>query len=159
MNIREIKLEDNVQISKVIRKVIVELKAPKTGTTFADPELDHLSIAYKGNRSIYFIIENNDKILGGAGINPLRDSDELICELQKMYFTENARGKGWGEKIIDKCLTYAIDKGYKFCYIETMDFMKAAQKLYLKKGFDFISKPMGNTGHTNCNVWMIKKLK
>jgi putative acetyltransferase len=159
MNIREIKLEDNVQISKVIRKVIVELKAPKTGTTFADPELDHLSIAYKGNRSIYFIIENNDKILGGAGINPLRDSDELICELQKMYFTENARGKGWGEKMIDKCLTYAIDKGYKFCYIETMDFMKAAQKLYLKKGFDFIGKPMGNTGHTNCNVWMIKKLK
>jgi len=159
MNIREIKLEDNVQISKVIRKVIVELKAPKTGTAFADPELDHLSIAYKGNRSIYFIIENNDKILGGAGINPLRDSDELTCELQKMYFTETARGKGWGEKMIDKCLTYAIDKGYKFCYIETMDFMKAAQKLYLKKGFGFIGKPMGNTGHTNCNVWMIKKLK
>ena len=159
MNIREIKLEDNIHISKVIRKVIVELKAPKTGTAFADPELDHLSIAYKGNRSIYFIIENNDKILGGAGINPLRDSDEFICELQKMYFTETARGKGWGEKMIDKCLTYAIDKGYKFCYIETMDFMKAAQKLYLKKGFDFISKPMGNTGHTNCNVWMIKKLK
>lgn len=159
MNIREIKLEDNVQISKVIRKVIVELKAPKTGTAFGDPELDHLSIAYKGNRSIYFIIENNDKILGGAGINPLRDSDELTCELQKMYFTETARGKGWGEKMIDKCLTYAIDKGYKFCYIETMDFMKAAQKLYLKKGFGFIGKPMGNTGHTNCNVWMIKKLK
>ena len=37
--------------------------------------------------------------------------------------------------------------------------MKAAQKLYLKKGFYYIDGPIGNTGHTSCNVWLIKKLK
>ena len=36
--------------------------------------------------------------------------------------------------------------------------MKIAQKLYLKKGFNYIEKPMGNTGHNNCDVWMIKHL-
>ena len=155
--------EETEDDEKRLLKDYVFIVDPIDGTrSFIDEHENYacaLGIAYKGKRSIYFIIENNDKILGGAGINPLRDSEEFICELQKMYFTETARGKGWGEKMIDKCLTYAIDKGYKFCYIETMDFMKAAQKLYLKKGFDFISKPMGNTGHTNCNVWMIKKLK
>ena len=49
-----------------------------------------------------------------------------------------------------------IENNFNSCYIETMSFMKAAQKLYLKKGFKFINKPLGNTGHKNCNIWMLK---
>ena len=45
------------------------------------------------------------------------------------------------------------------CYIETMPNMISAQKLYLKKGFEYIDKPIGNTGHTACPVWMLKDLK
>jgi len=65
MTIREIKTKDNSQIVAIIRKVITELKAPKMGTAFTDPELDFLSNAFKGIRSKYFIIEDNVKILGG----------------------------------------------------------------------------------------------
>jgi putative acetyltransferase len=36
--------------------------------------------------------------------------------------------------------------------------MKSAQKLYLSQGFKFIEKPLGNTGHNACPVWMIKKI-
>jgi putative acetyltransferase len=39
-----------------------------------------------------------------------------------------------------------------------MPYMKAAQKLYQKKGFEYIERPMGSTGHTSCSVWMIKTL-
>ena len=28
----------------------------------------------------------------------------------------------------------------------------------LKKGFSYIDKPIGNTGHHNCDIWMIKHL-
>ena len=41
----------------------------------------------------------------------------------------------------------------------SMPNMISAQKLYLKKGFEYIDKPMGNTGHTACPVWMLKDLK
>ena len=53
-----------------------------------------------------------------------------------------------------------IAKEYKFdkCYLETMTYMKAAQGLYLKKGFEYIDGPMGNTGHYSCPVHMLKEL-
>ena len=75
-----------------------------------------------------------------------------------MYFLKEARGKGWGELMINKCLKFAKAQNYKSCYIETVSSMKIAQKLYLKKGFSYIDKPIGNTGHHNCDIWMIKHL-
>jgi putative acetyltransferase len=156
MTIREINSQDNDQIAIIIRKVIIEMKAPKTGTAFGDPELDSLSLAFEGPRSKYFILENKKSILGGAGINPLNGYDSSVCELQKMYFLPEARGKGFGEIMIDKCLFHARENNFNSCYIETMSFMEAAQKLYLKKGFKYINEPLGNTGHKNCDVWMIK---
>ena len=53
----------------------------------------------------------------------------------------------------------AKEFGYDKCYIETMFNMESAQKLYLKKGFSYLDKPKGNTGHSSCPVWMIKDLK
>jgi len=55
-------------------------------------------------------------------------------------------------------MNYAKEQEFDICYIETLPYMKAAQKLYLKKGFEYIDHPMGSTGHTSCNVWLIKKL-
>ena len=159
MTIREINHQDDLQIAKIIRSVIIEMKAPKTGTAFADPELNFLSTAFSGSRSKYFIVEETNKIFGGAGINPLNHFKDSVCELQKMYFLKEGRGKGWGEIMIEKCLNHARKNNFKICYIETMSFMKAAQKLYLKKGFEYIKKPLGNTGHVNCDRWMIKNIE
>jgi len=36
--------------------------------------------------------------------------------------------------------------------------MKDARKLYAKVGFQSLEKPIGDTGHYSCNVWMIKEL-
>jgi putative acetyltransferase len=36
--------------------------------------------------------------------------------------------------------------------------MNAAQALYKKNGFISLDKPVGNTGHYSCNVWMLKDL-
>jgi|TARA_Y100000992_G_scaffold298361_1_gene263398 putative acetyltransferase len=156
MIIRKIKDHDNNKIASIIKKVIIEMKAPKIGTAYADPNLNTLSKDYQVSRTVYYILEHNDEILGGAGINLLNECKEDVCELQKMYFLDKARGRGWGELMINKCLKFAKDQNFKSCYLETLSSMKLAQKLYLKKGFNYIEKPMGNTGHNNCDVWMIK---
>jgi putative acetyltransferase len=39
-----------------------------------------------------------------------------------------------------------------------MPYMEAAQKLYVKSGFEYLDAPMGDTGHCSCPVWMIKQL-
>ena len=157
--IRQILKSDNLDVSNVIRQVLIEIGVPKKGTAYSDPELDFMFETYDKKRSIYYVVENGGKIYGGAGISHLNEADHNVCELQKMYFLPSIRGMGLGDLMIEKCLSFAMDNKFKYCYIETLPYMKAAQKLYLKKGFSYIDGPMGNTGHTSCNVWLIKKLK
>lgn len=158
VTIREVREEDNASLSKVIRQVLIDIGVPKVGTAYADPELDFMYQAYQTTRSAYFVIEEDSVVLGGAGIAPLAGEDPKICELQKMYFLAQGRGRGLGQQMIDHCLAYAKDQNFQLCYLETLPYMKAAQKLYLKTGFNYIDGPMGSTGHTSCNVWLIKAL-
>ena len=158
MLIRPINESDNKHISVILREVLIEMDIPRIGSAYEDPEINNMYESYQSNRSIYFVVEENNKILGGAGINQLKNGDINICELQKMYFHKSIRGRGIGDKIIELCLNFAMESNYKKCYIETMPNMVDAQKLYIKKGFEYIDNPLGNTGHTACPIWMLKNL-
>ncbi len=158
MIIRPLEKRDNEEIAQVIRNVLVELNVPKVGTAYADPHLDYLFETYENPKSVYFVIESGDKIIGGAGVSQLENGDATICELQKMYFLPEARGLGLGKQMMEKCLQSARDFGFKKCYLETMPNMDEAQKLYKKVGFEYLCEPLGNTGHNSCPVWMIKEL-
>ena len=156
--IREIQKHDNEAVAAIVRNVLMEMGAPKVGTAYADPQLDFMFEAYAVPKAVYFVIEKNERIIGLAGIGPLENEVETICELQKMYFLPEARGLGLGFQMMQKCLQSAKDFGYKKCYLETMPYMEDAQKLYKKVGFEYLCEPLGNTGHTSCPVWMIKQL-
>lgn len=158
MLIREIQQQDNVQVAKVVRTVLEEFNVPKVGTAYADPELDSMYEAYQKPRSTYFVLENEGRIIGVAGISPLANGSEDVCELQKMYFLPETRGLGLGVLMMETCLAKAKEFGFKQCYLETMPYMEAAQKLYKKSGFEYLDGPMGCTGHSACPVWMIKNI-
>lgn len=156
--IRKIQPEDNASVAQVIRNILTEYKVPKVGTAYADPQLDFMFEAYDVPRAAYFVVENNGRIIGGAGISQLENEAPSFCELQKMYFLAEARGLGMGTRMMEQCLLAAKDFGYEKCYLETMPDMLDAQKLYQKAGFGYVNEPMGNTGHTSCPVWMLKDL-
>lgn len=158
MTIRTIKKDDNKEIANVIRTVFTADNYPKTGTAFADEQLDFMFETYNKPNSIYFVVENLGKIIGGAGVSQLENATDTICELQKMYFLQEARGKGIGMELILKCIEKACEFGYEKCYLETLPQMLNAQKLYKKVGFEYLTEPLGGTGHSSCPVWMIKNL-
>ena len=158
MRIRHIDNTDNKKIAAVIRSVIIEMGMPKVGTAYTDAELDTMYEAYQKNRFVYYVVEDGNELLGGAGIAPLKNDNPSICELQKMYFLSEARGKGLGKQMIKKCLDFAKASNFEKCYIETMPNMQDAQKLYVKTGFEYLDTAMGNTGHTSCPIWMLKSL-
>lgn len=158
ITIRPIEQIDNQQIAQVVRKVLVDLGVPKVGTAYADAALDCMFETYDKERAIYFVVADGDKIIGGAGIAQLENYDGNVCELQKMYFLEEARGKGIGAKMMAQCLQKATDFKFNKCYLETMTYMEAAQKLYKKVGFEYLDGPLGNTGHFSCPVQMLKTL-
>ena len=156
--IREIKTEDDAQVAEVIRAVLIEMGVPKVGTAYADKALDEMTTTYNKDNAAYFVVEDQGKIIGGAGIAPLENYKGPICELQKMYFLPEARGKGLGMKMMEVCLEKAKSFGFEKCYLETFPYMKDATKLYAKSGFEPLEGPLGDTGHYSCNVWMLKSL-
>lgn len=156
--IREIQSKDNAQIAKIIRGVLIEFGVPKVGTAYEDKATDEMFQNFQKKTSVYYIVEYENKIIGGVGIAKLDNFEGNVCELQKMYFAPIARGKGLGSKLIEKCLDKAKSLNYESCYLETMPYMMAARGLYEKNGFKNLEKRMGNTGHYSCNVWMLKKL-
>jgi putative acetyltransferase len=157
--IRLVRQSDNDTLAQVLREILIEMNVPREGTAFADPELDAIYDTYLGEKANYWVVCHGDNVMGGAGIAPLQDGPSGYCELQKMYFLPNARGKGLGNQMIQKCLTQAKSYGYSDCYLETMPNMIDAQKLYKKWGFKYIDHPLGNTGHCSCPVWMVKSLR
>ena len=158
IKIRTIEKKDNEFIASIIREVLVEMGVPKVGTAYEDESLDKMFETYNQPKSVYYVVEENGVILGGGGIAPLENTDENICELQKMYFLPNLRGKGIGKKVIQQCLDFAKASKYSKCYLETMPYMKAARALYEKVGFSNLEQPVGDTGHYSCQAWMIKEL-
>ena len=156
--IREIELKDNPKIAQAIRSVLTEYGVPKVGTAYEDKALDCMTETYNQDKMTYFVVAKGDDILGGAGISPLDNYEGNVCELQKMYFMSEARGKGLGSQMMAKCLEFAKQSGFKQCYLETLPYMVEARKLYRKVGFESLDKPLGNTGHYSCTEWMIKDL-
>ena len=156
--IREIQQKDNPKIAEAIRAVLTEFGVPKVGTAYEDTILDTLFEAYSNNKMIYYVIEKDNKIYGGAGIKQLDNYTGNVCELQKMYFLPEARGIGLGSELLNICLKSAKKFGFNQCYLETLPYMESARKLYKKLGFKNLDAPMGNTGHYSCNLWMLKTI-
>lgn len=157
--IRNIEAKDNAGIAHVIREVSAEhgLTADK-GFAVADPILDTLYEVYSQPRSTYWVVEMEGKIVGGGGVAPLAGGDQQTCELQKMYLSSVLRGKGIAKKIVQQSLEFGKEQGFSRCYLETTDMLKAAIGLYEKLGFEFIDEPLGNTGHSDCEIRMLKML-
>ena len=75
-----------------------------------------------------------------------------------MYLLPEARGIGLGRTLIEKCLETAKENGFQQVYLETLDELHLALKIYAKFGFEYLKAPMGNSKHFGCGLWMLKKL-
>ena len=137
---------------------MTEFEAVGYGFSINDPEVDDMYKAYLPEGSEFYVIESDGEVLGCAGIAPLTGGVKDTCELRKMYFLSPLRGTGIGATLLKLCLDRARHLGYQRCYLETLDNMEKARKLYEKHGFRYLDKPMGNTGHTSCGTWMAKDL-
>lgn len=158
LNIRLIEKSDNAVIAEIIRLVMTEFEAVGCGYSINDSEVDDMYTAYAPERSAFYVVELNERILGCGGFGPLTAAEQDTCELRKMYFKSELRGLGVGTRLLNLCLDEATRAGFRHCYLETMDNMEQAQRLYGKYGFEYLDKPMGNTGHSSCGTWMARKL-
>jgi putative acetyltransferase len=156
--VRPVTPSDNAAVAAIIRTVMPEFGAGGRGFAIHDTEVDNIYEAYTQPRAAYFVCEIDGKVVGGGGVAPLLNGDANTCELKKMYFLPEGRGKGLGRKMVETCLRAARDIGFEYCYLETFSTMKDAMVLYGKMGFDKIPGALGNTGHFACDQFYRIKL-
>ncbi|WP_151089166.1 GNAT family N-acetyltransferase [Hymenobacter baengnokdamensis] len=158
ITIRPIAPGDDAALARIIRDTLTEFGAAKPGSVFYDPSTDHLHALFQHAQSAYFVAEADGMVLGGAGIYPTDNLPADTTELVKVYLLPQARGRGLGRQLLEKCLAEARARGYGRVYLESFEEMTQALPLYEKLGFHYLPQPMGNSGHFSCQIWMIREL-
>jgi putative acetyltransferase len=152
--IRPIRRSDNPAVARLIRDVMTEYGAVGCGFSIEDPEVDAMYEAYQAPRSAFYVIEGDRQVLGCGGMAPLAGGGPGVCELRKMYFRQELRGWGLGTRLLGIILDAARAAGFSLCYLETLESMGQARRLYERHGFIEVPGPMGATGHSRCNRFM-----
>ncbi len=153
LTLRPLEPADDPQVTALIRTVMPEFGASGPGFAIHDPEVEAMSAAYAGPRAGYWVVERDGRVLGGGGFAPLRGGDGATCELRKMYFLPELRGLGVGARLLRTILDAATAAGFRSCYLETLEHMTRARRLYEAFGFQQLDAPRGATGHFGCDAW------
>ncbi|GAA0350178.1 GNAT family N-acetyltransferase [Bacillus horti] len=159
MRIREIEIRDNTRIKEIIQESLESVGLNIEGTAYYDPHLGELYHFYHRHpHSMYWVIvDKENRVQGGVGIAEF-NAAKRICELQKLYLSSEAQGKGYSRLLMDKALHFA-EKHYDYCYLETRHELVAASALYVKYGFMLLTEPIEGSEHSAMDAWYLKKLK
>ncbi|MFM8243201.1 MAG: GNAT family N-acetyltransferase [Crocinitomicaceae bacterium] len=156
--IRTVQQSDNSHLAEVIRSCFHDFGAPTKGTVYEDPTTDDLFSLFKTEKSILFVADFKGNAIGCCGLFPTSGLENNTVELVKFYLAKEFRNKGIGKKLFETCLIEAQKLGFHYVYIESLPEFSAAVDLYIAYEFHHLDKPLGNSGHTGCNIWMKKKL-
>ncbi len=158
ISIRLIKQNDNIQLAQIIRNAFDDFNAPKEGTVYVDPTTDNLFELFQASASRCYVATSKKEILGCCGIYPTENLPNKTAELVKFYLKQSARGKGIGWQLLQQCELAAKELGYDSLYLESLPAFSNSISLYERNGYQVLDKPMGNSGHDGCTIWMIKSL-
>ncbi|HWM86120.1 MAG TPA: bifunctional helix-turn-helix transcriptional regulator/GNAT family N-acetyltransferase [Kofleriaceae bacterium] len=156
--IRPITRKDDPVVAGIVRAGLTEFGATGPGFAIHDPEVDSISAGYSAPGHGYWVLVRRGQVVGGGGFAPLTGGEPGVCELRKMYFTPEARGVGMGARMLAHVLEEASRAGHRTCYLETLEAMVQARRLYESFGFRRIEGPMGATGHFGCDAWYLRDL-
>lgn len=155
---RQIERGDNAYLAEIIRTVFVEYDAPRIGTVYSDPTTNALYELFDRENAVLWVAEEKSKIIGCCGIYPTDGLEVDTVELVKFYLQSSSRGVGIGKKMFELSLASAAEHGFKKIYIESLPHFSKAVLMYENYGFQRIPSALADSGHTSCNIWMIKDL-
>lgn len=159
ITIRPITSADDAEIARIIRENLEAYHLDIPGTAYFDPELDCLSAFYSArpDKRAYFVAAYDDgTIIGGVGVAEFTGFDHC-AEIQKLYLSDPAKGKGLGKRLMQAAEAFARSAGYDSLYLETHCNLAAAMGLYEKLQFRQIEKPAAVL-HSTMNRFYRKRI-
>lgn len=156
--IQAVSAKQDAMVCQIVKAVGAEYGAVGEGYGPSDPEVEAMSQYYKDSeKSLYLVATVDGEVVGGCGVARFAKNGD-VCELRKLFLLPQSRGLGLGKALTEQCLSYAKNKGYKQCYLDTLSNMQSAVALYERLGFDHLTAPLAGTEHSACDVWMLKTL-
>ncbi len=157
---RPIQADDQNALADGIWQVYSHFDCVGPGYGPHDPDMQDLNAFYHQPGSFYLVAvdESTGAVVGGCGFAAFGPPDEATCELRKLFLLPAARGTGAGEQLLRQTLEKAKSMNYRQCYLETVERMQAACKLYEKFGFERLEKELFGGGHHVCERKYLKAL-
>ncbi|HEX8833279.1 MAG TPA: GNAT family N-acetyltransferase [Abditibacteriaceae bacterium] len=110
-------------------------------------DMDDIRAQYSGDSGIFLVLADNNKIVGTGAI---RRIDNYTCELKRMWFLQEYRGRGFGKEMAQSLLKRARQMGYKRVRLDTSPELVQATGLYVRLGF----QPIERYNDGPCSLFM-----
>jgi len=131
MEVRKYRPEDSLGVKELIL-AILKKEYPFDQGAYKDTDINDISGTYSGRSSAFFVIEEDNRIVGTVGIK--KDSKESAL-LRRLFVDENYRKRGFGTVLLDQAIEFCKSQDYKEMIFRATDRMRQAMKLCKKKGF------------------------
>lgn len=112
-------------------------------------DMDHFEEYYNQNGGLFLAVLDGDKVIGSGAV---RNFDEEIAELKRMWLLETYHGKGIGYQVIKPLSEFAGSKGNKRVVLQTSHEQSRAIAFYKRFGFHEIECYTNKTGEFSMEI-------
>ena len=95
-------------------------------------DLKNLHTTYTGNRNMFLILKDGDKIIGTVGI---KEDSYQVALLRRLFIDPAYRNRGYGSKLVQKAIEFCKEHGYEMICFRGNNQMDNALRVIEKHNF------------------------